>query len=75
MDLARGVPLDGQSRILRCHPLTIVLDLDQPLPAKFDRDGEAPRTGINRVLHQLLDHGRRPLDDLTRRNLIGEIGR
>ena len=31
-------------------------------PARFDRDVDAPRAGVERVLDQLLDRRSRPLD-------------
>jgi hypothetical protein len=69
------VALDGQPRVLRLHPLAIVFDPHQPLAAQLDADGDAPRARVNRVLDQLLDHGRRPLDDFAGGDLVGEIGR
>ena len=45
-NLARRMALDGQPRILRLHPLAIVLDANQLLAAELDGDGDAPRAGI-----------------------------
>ena len=73
-DLAGGVPLDRQPRILRLHPLAIVLDPHLLLAAPFDVDGQAARARVDRVLDQLLDDGGRPLDDFAGGNLVGEIG-
>ena len=69
-DLARRVPLDGQSRILRLHPFAIVVNSDQFLAAELNDDRQPPRTGIDGVLDQLLDDGGRPLDDFAGGNLI-----
>ena len=69
-DLARRVPLDGQTRILRIHPLAIVIDPDQLLATQFDDDRQPPRTRVDGVLDQLLDDGGRPLDDFAGGNLI-----
>ena len=73
-DLARRVPLDRQPRVLRLHPLAVVLDADQLLAAELDRDGDAARAGVERVLDQLLDDRGRPLDDLAGGDLVGEVG-
>ena len=35
-------------------------------------DVDAPRTGVQRVLHQLLDHGSRPFDDFAGGDLVDE---
>ena len=74
-DLARRVPLDRQPRVLRLHPLAVVLDANQLLAAELDGDRDAPRAGVDRVLDQLLDDRRRPLDDLAGGDLVGEVRR
>ena len=74
-DLARGVAFDGQPGILRRHPFPIVLDPNQALAAKLERDHDPTRSRIERVLDQLLDDRGGALDDLTGRDLIGELGR
>ena len=73
-DLARRVPLDRQPRILRLHPFAVVFDAHLLLAAELDVDREPPRAGVDRVLDQLLDDGRGPLDDLAGGDLVGEIG-
>ena len=40
----------------------------------FDRDVDARRAGVKRVLDQLLDGGRRPLDHLAGGDAIDEKG-
>ena len=47
----------------------------EPLAAELDRDGDASRAGVERVLDELLDDRRRALDDLAGRDLVGELGR
>ena len=74
-DLAGRVPLDRQPRIVRVHSLAVVLDAHLPLAAELDVNRQPPRAGVDRVLDQLLDDRRRPLDDLARRNLVREIRR
>ena len=67
------MPLDRQPRILGIHAVAVVFDADQLLAAELDRDRDAPRPGVDRVLDQLLDDGRGPLDDFAGGDLIGEI--
>jgi hypothetical protein len=43
--------------------------------AVLDLDVDAPRPGVERVLAELLDDGRRPLDDLPGRDLVDEVVR
>ncbi len=74
-DLARRVPLDRQARILAIHAVAVVLDADRLLAAELDRDRDAARVRVERVLDQLLDDGRRTLDDFAGRDLIGEMKR
>jgi hypothetical protein len=71
--VARGVPLDRQPRIRRFHPFPVVLDPDLLLAAELDVNGQALRTGVDRVLDQLLDDGGRALDDLAGGYLVGEV--
>src|SRR5690606_34383154 len=47
----------------------------QALAAVLRRDGDPARAGIERVLHELLDDGRRAFDDLARGDLVGQFGR
>ena len=73
-DLARRVPLERQPRIVRLHPLAVVLDADLLLAAELDVNRQAPRAGVDGVLDQLLDDRGRALDDLAGGNLVGEVG-
>ena len=50
--------------------MAVVDDADQPLAAGRGRDLDAPRTGVERVLDQFLDHRCRPLDDLAGGDLV-----
>ena len=74
-DLARRMPLDRQPRVLGIHALAIVLDAEQLLAAELDRDRDARRAGVERVLDQLLDDRGGPLDDFARGDLVGEMER
>jgi len=70
-NLAGRMTLDREPGVLRIHPFPVVLDADQLLAAEFNRDGQPPRARIDRVFNQLLDDGRRTLDDFARGDLIG----
>ena len=65
MALHREVEVSGG----HAHP--VILDQDAADPAVFERDGDAGRAGIQRVLHQLL-HGRgRPFHHLAGGDAVG----
>ena len=74
-DLAGGVPLQGEARVLRGHPFTVVAHADEGLTAVFQLHPHGARAGVERVLDQLLDDRRRPLDHLARGDLVGHRGR
>ena len=73
--LRGGVALEREVRLLRRHPGAVVADGDEPETAALDLDLDASRAGVERVLHQLLDHRRRPLDHLAGGDLIGQLRR
>ncbi len=69
-DLARRVPFEGHSRILRRHSAPVVLYLDKlsAAVAEIHRDRPGPR--IHGVLHELLHHRRRAVHHLAGGDLI-----
>ena len=69
-DLARGVALDGQQRVVPQHAGAVVGDPDHRLPALLDVDQDARGPGVERVFHQLLHHRRRPLHHLAGRDFV-----
>ena len=71
-DLAGGVARDRQRQFVGGDAAAVVADADQAHAALFQVDVDAARTGIERVLHQFLDHGRRALDDLAGGDLVDE---
>ena len=64
-ELGGGVALDGEFEIGARHAGAVVGDADQPAAAAVGDDVDAAGAGIERVLDQLLDHARRPLDHLA----------
>src|SRR6266851_2927151 len=72
-NLARGVTLQGELRILAIHPRTVVAHADQRLAAVLELDPYGVRAGIEGILDELLDDRCGTLDDLAGGNLIGDI--
>ncbi len=69
-NLGCGMPLERHPRIRRRHPLPVVNHLNRSLPHILQHHPDMPRPRIHGILHQLLHHGSRTLDHLSRRNLI-----
>ena len=61
-----------QARGRFVHAAPVVGDADQRAPAGLDRDLDAARPGVERVLDQFLDRRRRPLDHLARGDAVDE---
>ena len=74
-DLAGGVPLEGEPRLVGGHPLAVVLHPHETLAAQLDGDRDPRRPGVERVLDQLLDHRRGALDHLAGGDLVRQLGR
>ena len=72
-DLARGVPVERQERILPAHPATVIGHADLGLPPVAEGDVDPARPRVEGVLHQLLHHGGGPLHDLTGRDLVRNV--
>ena len=64
--------LEGQREVVGRHPLAVVGDADEVLPAPLDRHVDPRRPGVDGVLQQFLDHARRPLDHLARGDLVDD---
>ncbi len=71
-DLAGGVPRQGQRDLLRFNSVPVVAHANQGAAAALEFDFDVLRTRIDGVFHQLLDHGRRPLDDLAGSDLTDQ---
>ena len=63
--LRGGVALDREREVVARHARAVVADADQPPAAAVGDDIDAGRAGVERVLDQLLDDARRPLDHLA----------
>jgi len=70
--LGGGVALQREPRVGALHAAAVVAHPNQLAPAVEEIDLHPLRTGIERVLHQLLHHRRRPLDHLARGDLVAQ---
>ena len=70
--LARRVAFQRELRVLRSHAGSVVGDGDEVAAAAADLDAHARRTGVERVLDELLDHGSRAFDHLAGGDLVDE---
>jgi hypothetical protein len=59
------VAFDRERKVVACHAGAVVGHHDAPLSAAFGQNVDAGRAGIERILHQFLDHAGRPLDHLA----------
>ena len=66
---AAGTPGPGRRASI---PRPLSATRTRSLPPRSTRQVDARRLGVDRVLEQLLDHARRPLDDLARGDLIDD---
>ena len=64
-ELGGGVAIDAELEIGAGHALAVVGDADQTAAAAVGEHVDAGRTGVERVLDQLLDDARRALDHLA----------
>lgn len=71
LDFRRRVPLECQAGIGRRHSRTVVDDLNKRTPRLFQNDTDMSSTGVNGILHQLLDYRRRALYHLSGSYLVG----
>src|SRR5579859_121969 len=70
--LAGGVALEGQQRVVVSHAVAVVEDANHALAAGFDFHANRFRGGIERVFEQLLDYGGGPLNNFARGNAVSD---
>jgi hypothetical protein len=66
------VALDRKRKVGARHAGAVVAHPDQPAPAAVGDDLDAGRTGVERVLHELLDYARWPLHHLARGDAVDD---
>jgi len=69
------MPRKRQGHLLRRDAAAVIAHPDQLATALGHVDVDAPRPGIQGVLHQLLDDRRGPLHHFASGNLRGDFGR
>jgi hypothetical protein len=67
------VTLKRQRELGRRHAAGIVAHLDAIDAATRQRHGNVGGAGIDRILDDLFERARRPLDDLTRGDAVNEM--
>ena len=72
-DLAGRVPGEREADFLRLDPDPVVTHPNEPAAAALELNVDARGAGIERVLHELLDHGGGTLDHLAGGNLVDEL--
>ena len=65
------MPIERQGELGLGDAVAVVGDADQPLAAVGEGDVDPPGAGVERILDQLLDRRRRPLDHLAGSDPIG----
>ena len=71
LELARRVPLKCQRQVGPAHSPAVIDHLDQLPAGTLDEDLDSACSGVDRILDQLLDDRRRPIDNLARRDAVG----
>ena len=66
---------EARQSVLAHHAFTVVGDANQLASAVLNLDQNTRRTGIQRILDEFLYDRTRPLDNLTGRNLVGQVRR
>src|SRR5262249_51383138 len=66
------MPFECRNGIVAIHAFPVIDQPDQPLAAGFYLDVNLASSGIDRVFEQLFDYRGGALDDLARRNLVGQ---
>ena len=72
-NLGGGVAAQRQNGVLPAHSAAVIRNHQQRSAAALDFYRNRPRSGVERVLDQLFERGRRALDHLARRNLAGHL--
>ena len=73
LEFRRGMPLEREHGIVAHHAASVVRDLNKLLPARLNRNLDAGRARVERVLEQFLYHRRRTLHHLAGGDFIGDL--
>ena len=69
------MPDERESQLVCGNPCTVVADSNRRLARTANVDVDAARPGVECVLHELFDHGSRPLDHLAGGDRVRDFGR
>ena len=69
-NLAGGMAKEGGAHLIRRNPFPVIRNPDQRGAALLNLHRNGVGSRVDGVLHQLLHHGRRPLNHLSRRDFI-----
>ena len=67
------MPLETLRRVIRIHPDTVVIHLNQLDTAPLYRHMNAVGLGVQSIFDQLFHHGSRAFDDFARSNMIDDV--
>ena len=67
------MPLEAQHQFITAHARTVIHYAYCPLAALLQFDFHPLRTCVQAVLHQFLDHRRRPFDHLAGSDLVNQV--
>src|SRR5262245_4747555 len=73
-ELGGGVSLHGEGQVGCAHALAVVADANEGKPTGDGYHLDLPRAGVERVLHEFLDHTGGALDHLTGGNAVDRLG-
>ena len=65
--------LKAKNSLIRRHSASVVDDLDERASRVLDDHCHLVRTGIDGILNELLHHGRRSLNDLSRSDHVRNV--
>ena len=73
VEFGRGVTIHRQRQIAIGHAAAVVGDADPPPAAAIGENVDPACTGVDGILHQLLDHARRTLDHFAGGDAIDDL--
>ena len=71
--LGSGVAFEGEQRVIAIHSVAVVGNANQLPSARLNLDSNAAGASVEGVLQQLLHHRGRPVHNLARGDLVGNL--
>ena len=72
LEFRRGVPLESEQGVVAHHAASVVGDLDELLPTRFDLNLDASGASVERVFEEFLDDRSWTLHHLASGDLVGD---